>query len=93
MLKGIHKNVIMVKLSGSPCFEVAYFVVRNGKKEPRHGEMVREANRIVSESDPRAATKGTRLTTKAQRFLLVLYGALGGAFTVACLWLVFLLFV
>ena len=93
MLKGIHKNVIMVKLSGSPCFEAAYFVVRSGKKEPRHGEMVREANRIVSESDPRAATKGTRLTTKAQRFLLVLYGALGGAFTVACLWLGFLLFV
>lgn len=92
MLKGIQKNVIMVKLPSSPCFEAAYFVIKNGKREPKHGEMIKEANRIVTESDPRAMSKGTRLTTKGQRFLLVLYGILGGAFSVACLWLGFLIF-
>ena len=92
MLKGIQKNMIMVKLLGSPNFEAAYFVIRSGRKEPRHGEMVKEANRIISESDPQAINKGTRVMDRKERFLLVLYGVIGGAFSVAVAWLLFLLF-
>ena len=87
MLKGIQKNVIAVRLTGSPCFEAAYFVIRSGRKEPRHGEMVREANRIISESVPGAAERGSRVMKPWDRALLVIYGALGGAMLVACVWL------
>ena len=92
MLKGIQKNIIVVKLVGSPCFEAAYFVIRSGRKEPRHSEMVKEANRIISESDPQASKKGIRVMNRRERLMLVLYGTLGGALTVALLWLAFLLF-
>ena len=92
MLKGIQKNVIAVRLTGSPCFEAAYFVIRSGRKEPRHGEMVREANRIISESDPQAVKRGSRVMKPLDRLMLVLYGALGGGLIVGCVWLAFILF-
>ena len=82
----------MVRLTGSPCFETAYFVIRAGKREPKRGEMVKEANRIISESDPQAVKKGTRLMGRGERLMLILYGVLGGAFSVAVAWLICLLF-
>lgn len=92
MLKGIQKNVIVVKLTGSPCFEEAYFVTRVEKKEPKHGEMVKEANRIINESDLRRTSKTGRVMKRWERMMLVLYGALGGGALVACVWLGFILF-
>lgn len=92
MLKGIQKNVMVVRLMGSPCFEAAYFVIRAGKKEPKHGDMVKEANRIISESDPHGTAKGSRVLKRWERAMLVLYGALGGGFAVAGVWLGFILF-
>ena len=91
MIKGIQKNVIMLRLTGSPIYEVAYFVLKNGAREPKQGEMVREANRIVSECDPRPARKGSRVLGRWERILLIAYGAIGGAFLTACLWLVSML--
>lgn len=91
MLKGIQKSVMMVKLSGSSFFETAYFVIRRDAKEPREGEMVREANRIICECDGRGKA-GSRLMRRWERVMLLLYGALGGGFAVACVWLGFILF-
>ena len=90
MLKGIQKNVMVVKLTSSPCFEWAYFVLRNDRDDLKQGEMVREANRIISESDSRSRADG-RFMKKWDRVMLVVWGALGGSFAVACLWLGFLL--
>ena len=91
MLKGIQKNVMVVKLTSSPCFEWAYFVLRSERDDLRQGEMVREANRIISESDSRGRV-GCRLMKKWERVMLVVWGALGGGLAVACIWLGFLLF-
>ena len=91
MLKGIQKNVMVVKLSGSSFFESAYFVIRRDGKEPKSGEMVREANRIIGECDMRGRS-GSRMTRRWERVMLVLYGVLGGGFAVGCLWLGFILF-
>ena len=90
MLKGIQKNVMVIKLTGSSLFETAFFVLRRDAKEPKHGEMVREANRIISECDGRGKA-GSKITRKWERVMLVVYGALGGGFAVACVWLGFIL--
>ena len=48
MLKGIQKQMIMIKTSKSPIFETAYLVVRADlEDEPQGKEMIAEANRIV----------------------------------------------
>ncbi len=91
MLKGIQKNVMAVRLGRSSFFETAYFVIRRDVKEPRQGEMVREANRIISEADWRGRS-GSRLMRRWERVMLVVYGALGGAIAVGCTWLGFILF-
>ncbi|MBR2354121.1 MAG: hypothetical protein IKA76_06455 [Clostridia bacterium] len=82
MLKGIQKNMIWVRTPESRFFEAAYFVMRptltQGK--PREGEMLREANRLLSEgAQSRSFPKqGTRLG----RLLLFLAGmGIGGALT------------
>ena len=90
MLKGIQKNVMVVKLTGSPVFESAFFVIRRDAKEPKQGEMVREANRIICECDGRGRA-GSKIMQKWERVMLVVYGALGGALAVACVWLGFIL--
>lgn len=51
MLKGIQKNMIWVKTPESRFFEAAYFVMRPSRRsdQPRDGEMLREANRLLTE--------------------------------------------
>ena len=89
MLKGIQKNVMVVKLLGSSVFETAYFVIRRDAKEPKSGEMVREANRIICECGIRGKA-GSRVTRRWERVMLVLCGVLGGALAVSCVWLGFI---
>ena len=90
MLKGIQKNVMVVKLAGSSLFESAYFVIRREAREAKHGEMIREANKIICECDGRSRTD-SRLMRRWERVMLVLYGALGGGIAVGCVWLGFIL--
>ncbi len=79
MLKGIQKNMIWVRTPESRFFEAAYFVMRPNacSAPPREGEMLREANRLLSE--------GTRKTTPRreqrlwQRLLPFLAGLASGA--------------
>ncbi len=92
MLKGIQKNMIMIKLPRSQSFEAAYFILRSSGKEPRQGEMVREANRIIAESGL-CSVKGDRAGRQRwERIMLFIYGVLSGAVSVAALWLGFLIF-
>ncbi len=89
MLKGIQKNMILVKLPRSSYFESAYFVLRSLGKEARPAEMVKEANKIIAESGLFAQKKGPSL--RRERIAFFIYGALCGAFSVAVLWLIFLI--
>ena len=95
MLKGVRKNMIFVRLPAGSCFESACFVVRNdrGEKEPRQGEMVREANRIIDESGLSEAKERRKKGGGARGgFSFFLYGALTGMMSVAVAWLLTLIF-
>lgn len=52
MIKGCKKNVVWVRNTGSEMFDEAYFIVSERKNTARHTEndMVREADRIISEA-------------------------------------------
>ena len=46
MIKGINKNMIVVKNTGSRYFEEAHFIIKNGT-DARERDIVKEASRIV----------------------------------------------
>ena len=46
MIKGINKNMIVVKNTGSKYFEEAHFIIRNGT-DARERDIIKEASRIV----------------------------------------------
>lgn len=90
MLKGLQKNMIYIQLPKGKYFESAYFVIRSriGEREARHGEMVREANRLIGELgivEPRKKREGGKV-------MFFVYGALAGTSAVALVWLVTLIF-
>ncbi len=92
MLKGVQKNFIMIKLPKSLHFEEAYFLMRSPQKNSREGEMIKEANRIISEAGLRSQKMKPSAIFRRDRILFFIYGALSGAASVATLWLGFLLF-
>ena len=88
MLRGIQKNMIWVKTPESRFFESAYFVMRPAKmpKPPKEGEMLREANRLLSEGMKRALPHWKRRLY--QLLLPFLFGlATGSLFVLLLLWL------
>lgn len=94
MLKGIQKNMIFIQLPKSNCFESAYFVMRSARpdREARQGEMIREANRIIYESEITSKNKKSKFGKwRKDKFLFFLYGTLSGALSVAIAWFIVLL--
>ena len=49
MIKGIQKNVIIIKDTNSTIFEEAIFVVKPGNKNLSESTLLQEARRIVAE--------------------------------------------
>ncbi len=47
MIKGINKNMIVVKNTGSRYFEEAHFIIKNGASECSERDLLKEASRIV----------------------------------------------
>jgi len=48
MLKGCQRRIIMVKDTGSPCFDAAYFVLRNSAPQTlTKTDMLAEASRVI----------------------------------------------
>ena len=47
MIKGFERKIIMVKNTGNPYFEEAYFIVKKNFDLPAQADIVREANLIV----------------------------------------------
>ena len=81
MIRGLQKQIIQLTTPKSPYFEVVLFVLRPELVQLREheGDMVREAQKILSESAPRAATvKELVHGEKKQRLALFLVGALCG---------------
>ncbi len=82
MIKGASRRMVVLKNTGSPLFEEAYFILREEAKEksPRL-DMISEANRIVAANAlPRERTRRGEAVTRLLFFLLgALFGGGGAA--------------
>lgn len=83
MLKGAQKQMIVIRTGDSRYFDEAYFVLRReipGGRETQN-DMIREANRILRQSEPES--RGKRGGGRRRGWLLFLGGlVLGVALTV-----------
>ena len=77
MIKGINRQMIVVKLEGSRLYDSACFLLRRGAGGCE-GDMIGEANRILADMD----VKGSRRRRKGRvkGFLMLLLGLVLGAF-------------
>ena len=80
MIKGIQKQMIMIKTPKSRIFEAAYLVLRrDADNEPEEKEMIEEANKIVDGICRSSAQKHKeKRRAKAKRIALFLSGTLVG---------------
>ena len=89
VIRGAQKQMIVIRTGDSRYFDEAYFVLRNkvrtGKDAER--EMIREANRILRESEPDASLPPKRC---AKAFILFLTGILCGGLVAAAICLAIL---
>lgn len=88
MVKGCQRRVLHLKNTDSGLFEEAFFLLRDpGGAGVSHGDMVREANRILLGADDRGAT--SKKPIKSTGFLLGLLAGL--ALSAAILFIVSLI--
>lgn len=82
MVKGTHKQMVVVKTNESAYYEQAYFVLREGRGKDAQSEstMMAEANRILHESQLMPQPKSrAKLSRRTWFFVGTLTGALLGA--------------
>ncbi len=85
MIKGIQRSMIVLKNTGSPIFEEAYFILREGSgRKADRGDMVSEASRIIAANrippEPLFNGRARRRRERLLRLILFLAGLLiGGA--------------
>ena len=72
MVKGIHKQMVVVRTSDSRYYEEAYFVLREGGVSSHDSEntMGAEANRILDESQLMPQPRRRRLPSRRAAFAL-----------------------
>lgn len=90
MIRGIKRQMIVVKTDKSSIFETAYFLLRTDVSEPRvsGNEMLTEANRIISEnSSYRKRHKDERRTRLKNGLPFFIFGSLAGALITGIFWL------
>lgn len=86
MLKGVNRNVIMVKTDPKSRFEAVYFILKKDGAAHRT-DVVREANRIIAES---GACKGISRPRVRIALIASLSAVLGAALTLGVCLLIFL---
>ena len=86
MVKGTHKQMVVVRTNDSRYYEQAYFVLRDGSVCPGEAEstMMAEANRILDESMlmPQPRPRRRPLT---RRIAFLLGALLGVALSLLCM--------
>lgn len=72
MLKGCQKKIIVMKNTGSPIFEEAYFILSENAQRAHTSErdMISEANRIIRESGAGKADRFSRLPRALRAVIL-----------------------
>ena len=86
MLKGINRNVIVVRGNGRSRFETVYFIMKRGFSSEKK-ELADEAQRLISDSGLVNASRKKRMSGGAWFAL----GAVIGIFLCSMLWLTILL--
>ena len=88
MLKGIQKNVIMIRPRSSNLFDCAYFIMKDSLRPSRcdKNEMIKEANRIISDS---GILKKNKRKKTVSRLIMFILGLTLGALSVGAFWLFF----
>lgn len=90
MVRGTHKQMVVLRTNGNRYYEQAYFVLRDG--QPPLGEaettMIAEANRILDESMLMPQPRRRKWTLKTAFFVGMAVGTLLAAAVGIPLWLV-----
>lgn len=88
-IKGCSRQMIVLNGTGSSMFETAYFIVKTDTdtRPHAHGDMLREANRIVEENTFCAYAKERRHSNFRTRIFFFVIGALSGALLTGAIWL------
>ena len=77
MIKGCQKKIIFIQGSENSPFETAYFVLKKDSEDCCHGgdDIIKEANRIISESLPDVKRKNKkRAKLKQMLYRIMLFG-------------------
>ena len=85
MLKGLNRNVIVVKADKNSSFETVYFVMKRNGRGSR-ADILKEANDIISDSGMLE-----RRENGSRHGLKIFLGALIGFLVSSALWLIILL--
>ncbi len=83
MIKGIQRNMVVLKNTGSPIFEEAYFILRERPgTETGKNDMVSEASRIIAANmispEKLIAEKSQKARERFIRLLIFALGAISG---------------
>lgn len=85
MLKGVNRNVIMIRSDGNSRFEAVYFVMKKGSAGDKN-DMLREANKIIGDSG-----LSVRRKNAFGRGGIIFLGVLIGVILSSLLWLTVIL--
>ena len=90
MIKGINKQMVVLKLESNRLYESACFVLRSDveRKKQEEKDMLSEANRILAEMDikhPKRETRG-KMGRFARTMIVLMIGAALGASGVLAFW-------
>ena len=91
MVRGINRQIVVVKTEGSSAFEAAYFIVRTDIATPvsSRSEMMNEANRIIADNSFSKKRKNAERRARIKNGLpFFLCGGLLGMLFVGALWLI-----
>lgn len=90
MIRGINRQMIIIKTEKSSIFEAAYFLVRpDAAPRASRDEMVSEANRIISDSNFSAKRRSEERKKKIKNGIpFFLWGGALGMFFIGALWLI-----
>ena len=93
MIKGVKKDVVFLKNTGSRVFEEAYFILRESPDRPDSSDLAEEARKIIASNvlSPENAFSGKTKRSRTRLFCLISFaaGVIAGASGAA---LVFFLF-
>ena len=80
MIKGCQRKMIVIKETGSPYFDAAYFVLRcDLPKSAKDSDMMTEAHRMIENCSPKSAVQSTpqkKAITKSEVLIIALLCAI-----------------